>query len=63
VAGEAAPCVTRGGRRRYVVHDMLGHGTFGQVAKCSLEGGAEGQFFAVKVIKNRPAYYHQVRTA
>ena len=55
--------MTRGGRRRYVVHDMLGHGTFGQVAKCSLEGGAEGQFFAVKVIKNRPAYYHQVRTA
>jgi len=40
---------------------MLGHGTFGQVAKCSLEGGDEGQFFAVKVIKNRPAYYHQAR--
>lgn len=39
---------------------MLGQGTFGQVAKCSRED-VPGELFAVKVIKNRPAYYHQAR--
>ncbi|KAM3381583.1 dual specificity protein kinase YAK1 isoform X2 [Capsicum galapagoense] len=44
-------------KRRYVVKDMLGHGTFGQVAKCWVEE-MDG-FLAVKVIKNQPAYYQQ----
>ncbi|XP_055827728.1 dual specificity protein kinase YAK1 homolog isoform X4 [Solanum dulcamara] len=44
-------------KRRYVVKDMLGHGTFGQVAKCWVE--ESNAFLAVKVIKNQPAYYQQ----
>ncbi|KAL4557281.1 hypothetical protein LXL04_035454 [Taraxacum kok-saghyz] len=43
--------------RRYIVKEMLGQGTFGQVAKCwvaELE-----RFVAVKIIKNQPAYYQQ----
>lgn len=36
---------------------MLGHGTFGQVAKCWVE--EFNGFLAVKVIKNQPAYYQQ----
>eukprot|EP00854_Cymbomonas_tetramitiformis_P021741 gene21741-26150_t len=44
---------------RYIVKDMLGQGTFGQVAKCVRED--TGEVVAVKVIKNRPAYYHQAR--
>ncbi|KAF3795911.1 Dual specificity protein kinase [Nymphaea thermarum] len=44
-------------RERYVVKDMLGQGTFGQVVKCwHLETNS---FVAVKIIKNQPAYYHQ----
>jgi dual specificity protein kinase YAK1 len=43
---------------RYAVHDVLGHGTFGQVFKCVQDGGYE---VAVKVIKNQPAYYQQAR--
>ena len=42
---------------RYVVKDMLGQGTFGQVCKCWV---AElDRFVAVKIIKNQPAYYQQ----
>ncbi|CAG9460247.1 unnamed protein product [Pedinophyceae sp. YPF-701] len=44
---------------RYVVADMLGSGTFGQVAKCTC--AETGRAHAVKVIKNLPAYYHQAR--
>ncbi|CAN6461442.1 unnamed protein product [Victoria cruziana] len=44
-------------KERYVVKDMLGQGTFGQVVKCwHLETNS---FVAVKIIKNQPAYYHQ----
>ncbi|CAL0330836.1 unnamed protein product [Lupinus luteus] len=43
--------------RRYVVKDVLGHGTFGQVAKC-LDSDTNS-FVAVKIIKNQPAYYQQ----
>ena len=43
----------------YVVEDMLGNGTFGQVFKCSVAGTEEK--VAVKVIKNQPAYFHQAR--
>lgn len=46
-------------RHRYVVKDLLGHGTFGQVFKCVPTEGGEG--VAVKVIKNQAAYYHQAR--
>ncbi|KAM7273808.1 hypothetical protein ACFE04_028472 [Oxalis oulophora] len=43
--------------RRYVVKDVLGHGTFGQVAKCWV--AETNSFVAVKIIKNQPAYYQQ----
>ncbi|KAG7035602.1 ppk15, partial [Cucurbita argyrosperma subsp. argyrosperma] len=44
-------------QRRYVVKDLLGHGTFGQVAKCWV--AETNSFVAVKIIKNQPAYYQQ----
>ncbi|XP_044481848.1 dual specificity protein kinase YAK1 homolog isoform X2 [Mangifera indica] len=44
-------------QRRYVVKDVLGHGTFGQVAKCW--DAETNSFVAVKIIKNQPAYYQQ----
>ncbi|KAL4503328.1 hypothetical protein ABPG72_000934 [Tetrahymena utriculariae] len=43
----------------YIIEDMLGKGTFGQVAKCSKNG--TNDLFAVKVIKNRPAYFQQAK--
>ncbi|CAA7406456.1 unnamed protein product [Spirodela intermedia] len=43
--------------QRYIVKEILGHGTFGQVAKCwSPEANS---YVAVKIIKNQPAYYRQ----
>jgi serine/threonine protein kinase len=42
---------------RYIVKDLLGHGTFGQVAKCW--DSDTNSFVAVKIIKNQPAYYQQ----
>lgn len=42
---------------RYIVKDILGHGTFGQVAKCWV--AETNSFVAVKIIKNQPAYYQQ----
>ncbi|XVF56667.1 hypothetical protein PTKIN_Ptkin06aG0138700 [Pterospermum kingtungense] len=44
-------------QRRYIVKDVLGHGTFGQVAKCWVP--ETNSFVAVKIIKNQPAYYQQ----
>ncbi|XWS64989.1 hypothetical protein CRYUN_Cryun05aG0052400 [Craigia yunnanensis] len=44
-------------QRRYIVKDVLGHGTFGQVAKCWVPDTSS--FVAVKIIKNQPAYYQQ----
>lgn len=44
-------------QRRYIVKDILGHGTFGQVAKCWVP--ESNCFVAVKIIKNQPAYYQQ----
>lgn len=44
---------------RYIVSDMLGQGTFGQVAKCLCQ--QTGEVVAVKVIKNQTAFYHQAR--
>lgn len=44
-------------QQRYIVKDILGHGTFGQVAKCLVP--ETNSFVAVKIIKNQPAYYQQ----
>ncbi|KAJ6756906.1 hypothetical protein OIU74_026206 [Salix koriyanagi] len=44
-------------QRRYVVKDVLGHGTFGQVAKCWV--AETNNLVAVKIIKNQPAYHQQ----
>lgn len=40
----------------YEIAERLGQGTFGQVLKCGL---ADGGAVALKIIKNKPAYYHQ----
>lgn len=42
---------------RYTLIDMLGQGTFGQVVKCRDEN--TGKLVAVKVLKNKPAYFKQ----
>ncbi|CAN6246434.1 unnamed protein product [Urochloa humidicola] len=49
--------VNRKSNRRYVVQEMLGQGTFGQVAKCW--DAETNNYVAVKVIKNQPAFYQQ----
>jgi len=49
--------VNRKSDRRYVVQEMLGQGTFGQVAKCW--DAETNNYVAVKVIKNQPAFYQQ----
>ncbi|WVZ74036.1 hypothetical protein U9M48_022266 [Paspalum notatum var. saurae] len=43
--------------RRYIVQEMLGQGTFGQVTKCW--DAETSSYVAVKVIKNQPAFYQQ----
>lgn len=45
---------------RYIVQEMLGQGTFGQVFKCSRSENQHHKV-AIKVIKNQAAYYHQAR--
>ncbi|CAM9133633.1 unnamed protein product [Chrysoparadoxa australica] len=45
--------------RRYVILDLLGQGTFGQVFRC--QDSNTKQVLAVKVIKNRPAYRTQAQ--
>ncbi|KAK8462913.1 hypothetical protein SEVIR_1G292800v4 [Setaria viridis] len=49
--------INRKSNRRYVVQEMLGQGTFGQVAKCW--DTETSSYVAVKVIKNQPAFYQQ----
>ncbi|PKA52178.1 Serine/threonine-protein kinase AFC2 [Apostasia shenzhenica] len=49
--------INMGSKQRYIVKDLLGHGTFGQVAKCWVS--ETDSFVAVKIIKNQPAYYQQ----
>ncbi|XP_072982972.1 dual specificity protein kinase YAK1 homolog isoform X1 [Typha latifolia] len=44
-------------KRSYTVKDMLGQGSFGQVAKCW--DAETNNYVAVKIIKNQPAYYGQ----
>jgi serine/threonine protein kinase len=41
---------------QYEIAERLGHGTFGQVLKCQV---ANKEAVAVKIIKNKPAYFHQ----
>ncbi|KAK9458198.1 kinase-like domain-containing protein [Dipodascopsis uninucleata] len=43
--------------QKYMILDILGHGTFGQVVKC--QNLTTKEILAVKVIKNKPAYYNQ----
>ena len=45
------------GGHEYLVMDLLGHGTFGQVVKC--QNIRTKELVAVKVIKNQPAYFNQ----
>lgn len=42
---------------RYQILDLLGQGTFGQVVKC--QNLKTKEIVAIKVIKNKPAYYNQ----
>jgi len=42
---------------RYLILDVLGHGTFGQVVKC--QNIRTHEIVAVKVVKNKPAYFNQ----
>ncbi|KAK9477367.1 kinase-like domain-containing protein [Lipomyces japonicus] len=44
-------------QQRYLILDILGQGTFGQVVKC--QNLKTGDVVAVKVIKNKPAYFNQ----
>lgn len=41
-------------RQKFMVIDMLGTGTFGQVVRCI---GTDGEEVAIKVVKNQPRYY------
>lgn len=42
---------------RYLILDVLGQGTFGQVVKC--QNMVTMEIVAVKVVKNKPAYFQQ----
>ena len=42
---------------RYLILDVLGQGTFGQVVKC--QNIKTHEIVAVKVVKNKPAYFNQ----
>ena len=44
-------------RNRYLILDVLGQGTFGQVVKC--QNLKTQEVVAVKVVKNRTAYFTQ----
>ncbi|ELP86522.1 hypothetical protein EIN_034730, partial [Entamoeba invadens IP1] len=60
VIGTGVESVVSYGKRpgsRYRVLCLLGQGAFGQVVKCFDE--ANKVFVAIKVLKNRPAYYRQ----
>jgi len=49
-----------GAFRSFRVLELLGEGTFGQVVKC--EDCSSHKLRAIKVIKNKPAYYNQALT-
>ena len=40
-----------------MIMDLLGQGTFGQVVKC--QNIKTKEIIALKLIKNKPAYYNQ----
>lgn len=44
-------------RSKYLILDVLGQGTFGQVVKC--QNMKTHEIVAVKVVKNKPAYFNQ----
>ncbi|KAI8917441.1 kinase-like domain-containing protein [Entophlyctis helioformis] len=46
-----------GESQQYMILDILGQGTFGQVVKC--QNLKTSELVAIKVIKNKPAYYNQ----
>ncbi|KAH7911984.1 kinase-like domain-containing protein [Hygrophoropsis aurantiaca] len=48
---------TEDGHNRYLILDILGQGTFGQVVKC--QNMKTHEIVAVKVVKNKPAYFNQ----
>jgi dual specificity protein kinase YAK1 len=51
--------VNENATRRYVVKELVGQGTFGQVARCyTIETNTN---VAVKIIKNQLAYYTQAK--
>ncbi len=50
-------CKANGSRNRYLILDVLGQGTFGQVVKC--QNLRTQEVVAVKVVKNRTAYFNQ----
>jgi serine/threonine protein kinase len=52
-----AICIDISGRNRYLILDVLGQGTFGQVVKC--QNLKTQEVVAVKVIKNKTAYFNQ----
>lgn len=49
--------IFQSGDRKFVILDLLGTGTFGQVFRCQRSDTKE--IFAIKVIKNKPAYHTQ----
>eukprot|EP00981_Chlorochromonas_danica_P005942 scaffold1243_cov173-Ochromonas_danica.AAC.3 len=53
----STPSSSSGQEKVYTILDLLGTGTFGQVFRCKREDTKE--LFAVKVIKNKPAYHTQ----
>jgi dual specificity protein kinase YAK1 len=44
-----------GNDERYIVLDLLGQDTFGQIFRCQIEKTKE--FVTIKVIRNHPSYY------
>lgn len=50
-------CSLTSRRNRYLILDVLGQGTFGQVVKC--QNLKTQEVVAVKVIKNKTAYFNQ----
>ena len=57
-------CSWLGNDNKYTVVSLLGHGTFGQVVLCRDEteernNGGKAAYVAVKVLKNRSAYFRQ----
>ncbi|KAH3760682.1 Dual specificity protein kinase YAK1 [Pelomyxa schiedti] len=59
--GEAARCCLKK-NSSYTITAMLGKGTFGQVIKCRVNSPtpqSSSQYLAIKVLKNKPAYFRQ----